>query len=173
LELNQVKINRNGQVLVEAIAALLILISLLVGFFTYLYRSSLLTLSEYHLNQALNCEHSTILQDKKFIDSKRGKVNFAEENSEKNYQTKIHDSRVPHRKNKNCLAKAKADIQKITPWSKIEIRRNKTTDNYEVKAKWARTSILKVEATTALKKTKVINSQTRALPFRPYSSSSL
>jgi hypothetical protein len=63
-----------------------------------------------------------------------------------------------HRKNKNCLIKAKANIQKITTWENFEISRNKFNGKYEVKVKWNESKVLTIKGFKE-------GFQTKALPL--------
>jgi hypothetical protein len=119
-----------GQATVETLVILVLIIGLISGFFVYIYQASVVIWAKYHLNQAIHCEESKVLQTQKYIDSRiKTSKHMAALPIE-------HGRSRPHRRNKNCLAKAKANIQKLTPWQKAEVRRNDVTKEYEVIFKW-------------------------------------
>lgn len=178
LKLKHLYTTKKGQALVESVIMLLLLISIISGFFVYLYRTSIVIWSEYNLNQAIHCETSVVLQTKKYLAHRKTQGRFKKFNSGNQWQDDINRdgqwqnelAKTPHRKNRNCLAKAKADIQKITPWEKIEIKRNKSNDEYEVNAKWDKIKIMRLTAKRLASDTTEDNTKTKALWSQIFSS---
>lgn len=122
--------SKSGQATVETLVILILISGLISGFLLYIYKASIALWTEYHLNQALQCENSKVLQTRRYLNQKkntqsRNKTTETERNQKKS-----------HRKNRNCLANAKADIQKIVPWYKVIVRRIDTSKEYEVVFKW-------------------------------------
>jgi hypothetical protein len=146
MDLITIKLNNQGQSLVESTVALLLLSILAGGFFVFIYRTSLIFWTEYHLNQAINCENSKVLQTKAYVANKAPDRKFSSTSFEAKNPYHYQSNKPHHRKNKNCLAKAKADIQKIIPWEKIEVKRRNYSDEYEVHTKWTKSSTLSLEA---------------------------
>jgi hypothetical protein len=166
------KVTNKGQALVESIIMILLLTSIVSGFLIYIYRTSIVIWAEYNLNQAINCESSLVLQTKKYLTYQKNKNYF---NNDVIYEKTLgrkSSKIVPQRKNMNCLAKAKSEIQKITPWEKIEVKKNKPNDEYEVNTKWEKAKILKIEASAVIANTKKEKSPIKDLWSQIYSLSS-
>jgi hypothetical protein len=145
---------------------LFLLITLLSGFFILIYKHSFIIWSEYNLNQAINCENSKVLQTKKYLASKNKTV-FINKGKKLDSNLQMSDSNpisnsstiIAHRRNRNCLAKAKANMQKIELWEKIKIKRYGTKDDYEVSTKWDSLQTLKIRAKSATSKNRNDNPQ--------------